>query len=261
MSNPFELKIYYIRESPLTKCSSLSSPSRITIKNGNIQGILSNKNNDVKGFYSKGPLSLLEVKQYLSDETTKFYIQAELAKTCDSVGMKLNDNAEAKVSSIPPACSSTFTNYSARNLRMIQAAIDKKSTAYTTQMFSGKNPFMNFDYTPQFIDSHKTYNDKKQLCQRYDDIGQLLTDFLAILTVYNNNPQKKAFKDKYNEMIEIYKSNGQLRAELKNKLDNLTQGIYYNDSKEFLDSTVYVNVLWTILATTGVFYLFKSFNK
>ena len=261
MSNPFEEKNFYIRESLLkTDCSSLSSASRITLKTGNITGVL--KNDDVKIFSSIGPLSLLEVKQYLSDETTKFYIQAELAKTCDSVGMKLNSVVGAKASSLPSSCKSTFTNYSDPNLRMIQLAIDNKSnSAYTTQMFSGANQFMNFKYTSEFIGSKKTNNDKKQLCQRYADIGQLLTDFSAILKTINNNPQKTAFMDKYSELMEIYNANGQLRAELKSKLDNLINGIYYNDSKEFLDSTVYVNVLWTILATTGVFYLFKTFNK
>jgi hypothetical protein len=61
--------------------------------------------------------------------------------------------------------------------------------------------------------------------------------------------------------MEIYKNNGKLRAELQNKLDNLTNSIYYKDSKEFLDSTVYVSVLWTILATTSLFYIFKSMNN
>jgi hypothetical protein len=68
------------------------------------------------------------------------------------------------------------------------------------------------------------------------------------------------FMDEYIEMIEIYKNNGHLRTELKNKLDNLTTNIYYQDSKEFLDSTVYINVLWTILATMSLFYIFKSLN-
>ena len=262
MSNPFEVKNYYIRESPLTKtCKSLPAPSRITIKDGNIQGIIKNKDTSVKGFSSKGPLSLLEIKQYLSDETTKFYIQAELAKSCDSAGLALNGLAGAKASSIPPTCSTYFTNFSDKNLRLIQAAIDQKSTAFTTQMFSGSNPFMNFKYTPEFLASKRSANDKKELCQRYADIGQLLSDFSAILKPINNEPQKTAFTDKYGELMEIYKNNGKLRAELKNKLDNLTNSVYYQDSKEFLDSTVYVNVLWTILATTGLFYLFRAVNN
>jgi hypothetical protein len=145
-------------------------------------------------------------------------------------------------------------------LRLIQAAIDNKTTPFTTQMGVGSNQFINFKYTPQYLKSKRIVNDKKELCQRYVDIGQLLTDFVAILNTINNNPQKTKFMDKYSEMIEIYKNNGHLRAELKNKLDHLTNSIYYQDSKEFLDSTVYINVLWTILATTGVFYLFKSLN-
>jgi hypothetical protein len=260
MSNPFEVKRFYIRESPLKPCSSLPLPSRITLKDTSISGIIKNTNMNVQGFSSKGPLSLLEIKQYLSDETTKFYVQAELAKSCDSVGMALNGLAGAKASSIPPSCSTRFTNFSDRNLRLIQQAIDNKTTAFTSQMSTGTNPFMDFNYTPQHIASKRNVNDKKELCQRYADIGQLLADFVAILKTINNNPQKTAFMDKYTELMEIYKNNGHLRAQVQNKLDNLTNSIYYQDSKEFLDSTVYVNVLWTILATTGVFYLFKSLN-
>jgi len=261
MSNPFEAKNYYIRESPLKKCNSLPLSSRITIRTGNIQGIIKNTDRKVKGFSSRGPLSLLEIKQYLSDETTKFYVQAELAKSCDSAGMALNGLAGAETSSIPPGCSTRFTNFSDRNLRLIQAAIDNNITAFTSQMSTGTNPFMNFQYTPQYLASKRNVNDKKQLCQRYADIGQLLADFVAILNTLNNDSQKTAFTDKYTELMEIYKNNGHLRAELKNKLDHLTNSVYYQDSKEFLDSTVYVNVLWTILATTGLFYLFKSLNE
>lgn len=261
MSNPFEVKRYYIRESPLKRCNSLPLPSRITIRSGNIQGIIKNTDMDVRGYSSMGPLSLLEIKQYLSDETTKFYVQAELAKSCDSAGMALNGLTGAKASSIPPGCSTRFTNFSARNLRLIQQAIDNKTTAFTSQMTTGTNPFMNFNYTSQHIASKKNANDKKQLCQRYADIGQLLADFVAILNTINNDSQKTAFTDKYTELMEIYKNNGHLRTELKNKLDHLTNSVYYQDSKEFLDSTVYVNVLWTILATTGLFYLFKSLNE
>lgn len=261
MSNPFEVKLYYINESPLTNCSSLSSPSRITITTGTISGIIQNTDTSVNGFSSMGPLSLLEIKQYLSDETTKFYVQAELAKSCDSAGLALNSLAGAKSSSIPPACSTTFTNFSDKNLRLIQAAIDNKTTAFTSQLSTDTNPFMNFDYTSQYIASKRTTNDKKQLCQRYADIGQLLADFVAILNTINNDSQKKTFTDKYDELMEIYKNNGQLRAELKNKLNNLSNSIYYKDSREFLDSTVYINVLWTILATTGLFYLFKSMKS
>jgi hypothetical protein len=259
MSNPFEIKQYYIRESPYKPCSSLPLPSRITIRSRNIEGIIKNTNKDVKGFSSKGPLSLLEIKQYLLHETTKFYVQAELAKSCDSAGLALNGVKGAKASSIPPVCKNNFTNFSDKNLRLIQMAIDNKTTAFTTQM-GVPNPFTNFEYTPKYLKSKRIMNDKKQLCQRYTDIGQLLADFLVILNTINNNNQKTMFMDEYIEMIEIYKNNGHLRTELKNKLDNLTTNIYYQESKEFLDSTVYINVLWTILATMSLFYIFKSLN-
>jgi hypothetical protein len=49
MSNPFEVKRFYIRESPLKQCSSLPLPSRITLKHGSISGIIkNNKQGDKK---------------------------------------------------------------------------------------------------------------------------------------------------------------------------------------------------------------------
>jgi hypothetical protein len=259
MANPFEVKKYYIRESPLTNCNSLGSPSRITFRGKDVAGIKKNDDPSVNGFYSKGPISLLEVKEYLSTETANYYIQAQLAKTCNSAGMALNGVAGAKASSIPSVCSTTFTNFSDANMRLIQAAIDNGTTEFTSQLATNGNPFSNVMYTDSFIEKKRSKNSKKQLCQRYADIGQLLADFLTILNTIDNS-QKTAFTDKYTELMEIYKNNGVLRAELKNKLDNLTNSVYYQDSKEFLDSTVYVNVLWTILATTMIFYLFRSAN-
>jgi hypothetical protein len=259
MANPFELKKYYIRESPLTSCNTLSSPSRITFRGKDVVGIKKNDDSSLTGFYSRGPISLLEVKEYLSIEIANYYIQAQLAKTCNSAGMALNGVAGAKASSIPTVCSTTFTNFSDANMRLIQQAIDNGTTAFTSQLANNGNPFSNITYTDSFISKKKSKNSKKQLCQRYADIGQLLDDFLAILNTIDDS-QKAAFTDKYTELRDIYRNNVALRAELKNKLDNLTNSVYYQDSKQFLDSTVYVNVLWTILATTGLFYLFRSMN-
>jgi ribonucleotide reductase beta subunit family protein with ferritin-like domain len=86
----------------------------------------------------------------------------------------------------------------------------------------------------------------------------MLKDFSNILSSIGNSPEKTVFTDKYREIMNLYKQNNVLRRELEDKLEKVTQGYKYKDSKEFLDSTVYVSVLWTILATTILFYVFRK---
>jgi hypothetical protein len=49
-----------------------------------------------------------------------------------------------------------------------------------------------------------------------------------------------------------------LRNELNNKIYMLYDESYMGNSKLYLDSTVYTSVLWTILATTVLFFIFKK---
>jgi len=262
MSNPFEEQIYFICESSLQPNCPSQKVSRITDINENIPDILAN--DTLKEGYTKtGPMNLLEVKKYLGDESTKLYILAQLAQTCNKAGLDLK--SASQVDSIPSACSTTFDNFRPSNLKMVKDNFQKQGNTFSDQLMSFPNPFNNFGYTPEYTDSKKTDNDKKSLCQRYADIGQLLKDFWAILSQIKkklgNNNQTTEFTDKYKELWQMYDKNSQLRVNLTNKLDTVMNGIYYRDSKQFLDSTVYVSVLWTILATTGVFYLFRTMKE
>jgi hypothetical protein len=51
-----------------------------------------------------------------------------------------------------------------------------------------------------------------------------------------------------------------LRNEWSNKVNELyfEEGSRIGNSKLYLDSTVYTSILWTILATTVLFYVFKK---
>jgi len=259
MSNPFEEQIYFICESSLQPNCPSQKVSRITYINENIRDILAN--DTLKEGYTKtGPMNLLEVKKYLGDESTKLYILAQLAQTCNKAGLDLK--SASQVDSIPSACSTTFDNFRLSNLKMVKDNFQRQGNTFYDLLTPFPNPFNNFGYTQEYTASKKTDNDKKSLCQRYADIGQLLKDFSVILSQkLDNNNQLKQFKDKYNELSQMYDKNSQLRVNLTNKLDTVMNGIYYRDSKQFLDSTVYVSVLWTILATTGVFYLFRTMKQ
>ena len=56
----------------------------------------------------------------------------------------------------------------------------------------------------------------------------------------------------------MYHENNMKRATLEERLDKVIQNAKYSDSKEWLDSTIYTSVLWTVLATVTLVYIFKK---
>ena len=224
-TNPFILKNYVIVESPvMDSCSQISTVSHVNV--------LSNGNNNSG---SQSPMNLLEIEKYLADEVSKFQKKLHLAKSCD----------DFSVSSfpLPENCSTTFRNFPAAR----------------SQFGTGDNVLDNFVYTDSYIASQQTPNDKKQLCQRLLDLKSMLSDLQAILKGVDTPENKANFADEYNTIITKYNENLHIRELLEQKLDNIySMESSYGNSKRMLDSTVYVSVLWTILATTFVFYIFKK---
>jgi hypothetical protein len=241
MSNPFEIKQYYICESIYNSSCETIKPSRI------------NKERDNE-FTVTGPFNLTEIQEYIFNETSKLIINIQLVHRCDESGIDLNKNKDGTFAT---GCSSTFQNFSTEYLKNLKQNINN-GDSYKSQIGSGLNPFISFAYTDSYIKSKTTPNDWKPLCQRYADIGQMLKDFSDILSSISNSSQKTTFSDKYNEILSLYKKNNQIRQNLEAKLDIITNSRMYKDSKEFLDSTIYISVLWTILATTLLFYVFKK---
>lgn len=252
--NPFEIKGYYICESIYADTCSNTKTSRIAFKDDSIQNILSYTNPDIAGYTTNGPMNLMDVQNYLLKETSKLIVTIQLVQRCDDSGFAINKNPNL---SFPAECTATFQNFSENYLKNIKNNIITGIT-YTSQINSGSDIFNNFAYTSEYIASKTTPNDWKPLCQRHADIGQMLKDFSNILSSIGNSPEKTVFTDKYREIMNLYKQNNVLRRELEDKLEKVTQGYKYKDSKEFLDSTVYVSVLWTILATTILFYVFRK---
>ena len=247
MSNPFETKRYYICESIYkNSCTSLI-PSRISIwpQSGA---------HESGAYIVTGPFNLTEVQIYLFNETSKLIINIQLAHRCDESGLALNKN---KNGSFLTGCSSTFQNFSTAYLNNLKTTLNNGGS-YKSQILSGSNPYSNFVYTDSYIGSKTGVNDWKRICQRHSDIEIMLKDFADILDSISNSPEKGQFTDKYIELIKLYNENKEIRRQLEDKLDVATNGEKYKESKEFLDSTIYVSVLWTVLATTLLFYVFKK---
>ena len=98
-------------------------------------------------------------------------------------------------------------------------------------------------------------NGNKTLCQRYHDLKNLVSNFNLILT-----SKIAPITTPATPILDQVANNSNLRDEIEKKLDN----IYANpdsrelDSVRMLDSTVYTSVLWTVLATSVIFFMFKK---
>jgi hypothetical protein len=105
----------------------------------------------------------------------------------------------------------------------------------------------------------QTGNDKKELFHRFGDLQKMLEQFDSILKEIISNPANEKYKDIYDDIIKKHTENKSMRVFLDKTLDNIysTESVY-ESSQRLLDSTIYTSVLWTILATTLVFYIFKK---
>jgi hypothetical protein len=93
---------------------------------------------------------------------------------------------------------------------------------------------------------------KKPLCQLVADLNNLIRTFDSLINT-STNPYDMTKK---NPIYTIYNDNINLRNELQAEIDRIYGK--KNNSKLYLDSVVYTSVLWTILATTILFYIFKK---
>jgi hypothetical protein len=245
--NPMIQPIYIIYESPLWPACSKSYPASQIKKK-------SEKAPTGGAFIKTEPMSLVEVEYYISAETSKLLSSIKLVKNCDTAGLSLNNNTN---NPIPELCASTFKNFSKDQIENVKKKIIANTGKYVSEI--DESPFNNVGYTDEYIQSKMTDNDKKPLCQRYADVLQMLTDFSNILKSLNNPAVTNKYLDHYLEIMKTFEQNNTIRQGLEKKLESVYgENSIYDDSRKFLDSTIYVSVLWTVLATTALFYIFKK---
>lgn len=226
--NPFIIKKYIVIESPIWKngCSNTEQVSEII-------------DNTTTSSYDTSitPMNIIEIEKYLSKEIDNFFFNIILAKQCDNYGMNIIP--------IPAKCKDTFKNFVT------------PSEPYITQFGIGSNVLNQFEFTDSYINSKNTSNDKKQLCQRILDLQSMIQQFTTILQSFQK--YKDQFPDMYNDIMQKYNDNIQMRQLLEEKINTInSQETKFGNSKQFLDATIYTSVLWTILACTIVFYTFKK---
>lgn len=101
-------------------------------------------------------------------------------------------------------------------------------------------------------DDFKFNSRNKPLCQLVADLNNLIRTFDTVINT-STNPYDMTKK---NPIYTKYNDNINLRNELQEEIDRIYGK--KNNSKLYLDSVVYTSVLWTILATTILFYIFKK---
>jgi hypothetical protein len=165
-----------------------------------------------------------------------------------------------------PVSQSGYTVSSAKTEIEIQEYISDLQT-YIFGLIRINPSLMNASNANQISsDSTKiTYNQKgpnqnrelipsrnKPLCQLVADLNSLITTFNSVI----NTSQNPYDMTKKNPIYTKYNENINLRNELQEEIDRIYGK--KNNSKLYLDSIVYTSVLWTILATTILFYIFKK---
>ncbi len=122
----------------------------------------------------------------------------------------------------------------------------------------------NADITtcPPDFNANAEVNNLKELIKKTNSLVNIYNN---ILTQYRgeNNPSGISFNSyaqNYKTILEKYNSNLQLRNELDMKMaevmqgDKSVSGIY----KRTNESMVYTNVIWTVLASSFVYYIFVN---
>ena len=242
--NPMIEQEYYICESPLWT-NNAGEPSTITVGEP-IEDI---------SYTITGPLTMIDIEQYLSNETAKLIASIKLAKDCDNAAVALNTTTAKTVQEV---CNKTFTNFSQQQIQAIKNNILAKTGKYESQLTSA-NGLTYFAYTDDYIASKVSANDKKGIFQRTNDMINMLTDFSDILNSIDQPEITSQYLDQTQKILAMFQQNNRTRDGLEKKLEEVYgQKLAYNDSKQFLDSTIYISVLWTILATTALFYMFKK---
>jgi hypothetical protein len=166
-------------------------------------------------------LTVYDISKYISNKYNLLINDLQLVNEC-------NNYASPNTNTIPSNCQNTFQGYTTNS------TINKKKLPLYTIPVNG--------------------NQNKQLLQQINDLNNLISTFNSIIRFL----QSTAPNDNSQEILQNYKKNMELRADLDKKLGEIYR---YTDSKivqseNYLDRTVYTNVLLTILATSLIYMIF-----
>jgi len=224
-----------------TNCSTYYS----TMAASKITNLNSNPDTTKYSSSSKN-VSLLDAQTYIVKAINDLTTDIALAQSCDTSSRYSGPSSGGCCtgSMIQPICSKTFSNF---------ADADYKPGVTKNDNGTLKNPLL------QMQDYLYVENNKKSFCQQVNDISGLIQDFKNIYTNLSNGVLSN-FKINKTDPNTSYQNMLTLRNKLDMKLQSLLNKTDLNgpqyQSKLQLDSTVYTTVLWTVLATSVLYYVF-----
>jgi len=245
--NPFLRKQFIINNS--TGAQS-SMPSTYT---GNSKCPTFNTNIASITYIGKnGEMNVIDIQKNISEKLSVFLQDSAIAKRCDTESRYVLSST-TKVITDPVTCCANSTILSNSNCTKFKNFYNTESYIYNPTPIDKRLTISDFVYKDQTLNP-------KSLCQQMNDISGLIHDFTSVvlkkideqLQDWSGNyvPLEKLQND-YNEMIQMRNTiDGQLQELLHKENTDLQQ------NKLRLDSTVYTTVLWTVLATSVLYYAF-----
>jgi hypothetical protein len=224
-----------------SSCTQIGTinPSSISITGQGTTGILQDGQTN--------PLNILEVYAYITFLVNNFSTDYTLATSCDT-GSRYSPNTGngfqggcCKGADMQDSCM-TFANFTDSNYKPSFPLSGDKYSLYKR---------LNIN---EFI-----YKDtgKRSLCQQFSDINSLVTSLKPIVTTAVSSIDNKTDPKQFQEIQASYSQMIQLRNKLDVQLQQLmNKGSMSAENKLQLDSTVYTTVLWTVLATSVLYYVF-----
>ena len=222
--HPLNKHNIYIHESkPALDCSQLN-PSYVDKRD--------TANNEL--YITKGPYNVFDAENYILSEVNKFIKMAQIAGQCNLYEKIPRMPKKPTISKVE--CEKIFSN--------LGSNYEYGFPSYSS-MVSETNP--------------NVLSDKKQLCQRLQDLNNMLASFQTnILQQLVDKSGEPEFQDNYDKIMKIQRENEKLRSSLDKDLDSLYEDDNFADIKKQLDYTIYTTVIGTVLATSLLFFLFMK---
>lgn len=204
----------------------------------------------------KNPVNILDIQNYIADKLKIFLQDSAIAQQCDTDSRYLKSTTTKNTKNDITCCG---------NPNESQVLYNPSCTRFT-KFYTDYQPTTDYSSFPRLTIADYVYKSgyqDKSLCQQMNDIMGLTNDLNTIvgnssfntnlIQKYNTNCKKEKgeFDANYNAMVTM-----------RQKTDTILQDLLHinnNDLKQNtlqLDSTIYTTVLWTVLATSILYYVF-----
>ena len=235
MPNPFTDKKYFIHDA--IRFSVVISDS--TIDYNSLSSYISSSNSpttDANMFVSTGPFNIIELEEEVSSRLQHFIEEVSNVKLCDYA--RSNDDSAYYAAN----CDAKYQLYG-------DSLIFSQSSSNISIFREQLNKIR---YKPQLAS-------QKELWQQLNDIYNLLTTLKDSITADITSSTVSEYNNEINSLYTKHNEINNLRNALEQKLDSIYSTDTRNtDSIVMLDSTIYTSVLWTVLATSIIFFMFKK---